>query len=172
MSTKHSYLAVLALLLAGFTLTTHAQVNGVFRELYTGIGGSSVADLTSAPSFPNSPTETNIITDFFEAPTDFAETYGQRLRALILPPTTGNYIFWIASDDGSDLYLSWNEDPANKTRIANVSSWTSSREWTKEANQQSSSRLRRRTHQPPHPHATTGQPLGGGRIERQLQRAG
>src|SRR5262249_6916088 len=60
-----------------------------------------------------------------------------RCRALLLPPVTGNYVLWVSSDDASDLYLSSTENPANKTRIAFVSAWTSPREWSKEANQQS-----------------------------------
>ena len=35
-----------------------AQVNGVYREVYLGIAGSAVADLTNAPAFPNSPSST------------------------------------------------------------------------------------------------------------------
>ncbi|MBI3868012.1 MAG: lamin tail domain-containing protein [Verrucomicrobia bacterium] len=112
-------------------------VHGVFREVFSGIGGVNVSDLTGAPAFPNSPSSTNFITDFFEAPTNIDDNYGQRLRALILPPITGSYVFWIATDDGGDLYLSSDEDPAHKVRIAWVVNWTSSREWGKEGNQQS-----------------------------------
>ncbi|MBI3416210.1 MAG: lamin tail domain-containing protein [Verrucomicrobia bacterium] len=114
-----------------------AQGNGVYREVYTGIGGVSVADLLNAPTFPNSPTAASVVMDFFEAPTDVDDNYGQRMRALITAPTTGNYVFWIASDDGSALYLSSDATPANKKQIASVASWTSSREWTKEPNQKS-----------------------------------
>ena len=68
----------------------------------------------------------------FEAPSNFADNYGQRMRALLIPPTTGSYVFWIAGDDGSALFLSTDEDPAHRVRIATVNSWTSSRQWTKE----------------------------------------
>src|SRR5207245_9473841 len=43
----------------------------------------------------------------------------------------------ISSDDTSDLFLSTDESPLNKRLIAGVAGWTSSREWTKEPNQQS-----------------------------------
>src|SRR5439155_10014291 len=49
----------------------------------------------------------------------------------------GSYVFWISSDDSSALFVSTDETPATKARIAYVSSWTAQREWTKEANQQS-----------------------------------
>ncbi len=112
------------------------QSNGVLREVYLGIAGGAVSDLTGNPSYPSSPS-LETIQSIFEAPTEFAENYGQRMRALLLPPVTGNYTFWVASDDGGALYLSTNEDPATRTQIATVNAWTSSREWTKEPNQQS-----------------------------------
>ena len=113
------------------------QVNGVYREVYSNIGaGVTINDLTTAAIYPNSPSSTGYLTSF-EAPIDVADNYGQRCRALLLPPVTGNYVLWVSSDDASDLYLSSTENPANKTRIAFVSAWTSPREWSKEANQQS-----------------------------------
>src|SRR5687767_9728305 len=100
--------------------------NGVLREVYLNIGGNTIPELTNHVSFPNNPSfET--IQPSFEAPVDFEENFGQRLRALLLPPTTGLYTFWIASDDNGVLYLSTNEDPANKVLIARVNGWSSSR---------------------------------------------
>ena len=52
-------IGVVALLAAAICLPTlvNAQSTGVFREVYENTGGGvSVADLTSHPSFPNSPT--------------------------------------------------------------------------------------------------------------------
>jgi hypothetical protein len=114
--------------------------NGALREVYLGISGNAVSDLVNHPSFPSSPS-VETIQPTFEAPTEFAENYGQRMRALLLPPITGNYTFWIATDDGGALFLSTNEDPATKTQIATVNAWTSSREWTKEPNQQSATNI-------------------------------
>ncbi|HKQ39059.1 MAG TPA: lamin tail domain-containing protein, partial [Verrucomicrobiae bacterium] len=113
-----------------------AQSNGVLREVYFNIGGNTVSDLTNNPSFPASP-GLETIQPTFEAPSEFADNYGQRMRALVVPPLNGNYTFWIATDDGGALYLSTTEDPAQKVQIATVNTWTSSREWTKEPNQQS-----------------------------------
>jgi len=110
---------------------------GLLREVYAGIGGVSVSDLTTAAIFPNSPTSKGYVTEAFEAPTDVLENYGQRLRGYVIPPVTGNYTFWIASDDGSELWLSTDDTVARRTRIASVSAWTRPREWAKEAGQQS-----------------------------------
>ena len=115
-----------------------AQSNGVLREVYSNIGGTIISDLTSHASFPDNPSSENITANF-EAPTDVADNYGQRLRALLVPPVTGAYVFWIASDDASQLFLSTDDTPALKQQIAGVTAWTSSREYNKEPNQRSGS---------------------------------
>jgi hypothetical protein len=120
------------------SLDLRAQpANGITREVYAGIGGNAVADLTSNPAYPNSPTTEEVLTTSFDCPVDVMESYGQRLRALIVAPTTGAYKFWIACDDNGQLWLSTDSTPANKQLIARVDTWTSWKEWTKEANQQS-----------------------------------
>ncbi|MCW5552947.1 MAG: lamin tail domain-containing protein [Verrucomicrobiae bacterium] len=137
-STIRSGLLVLLLLAWGpWAGTANAQSAGILREVWLNIGGTAVADLTNNPAFPNNPSLENVVTDLFESPTDVYEDYGQRLRALITAPSTGNYRFWMASDDGGQLFLSTTDSPANRQLIAWVSGWTSSREWTREANQQS-----------------------------------
>src|SRR2546422_479435 len=119
-------------------VTAIAQSNGVLREVYTGIGGTTVADLTNSVNFPNNPAFDEVITVGFEAPTDVDDNYGQRMTAYVTPPTTGSYVFWIASDDNSTLFLSTTDQPANKQVIASVPGWTTSRQWGKYAQQQSS----------------------------------
>ena len=73
----------------------------------------------------------------FEAPTNWADNYGTRMRGYITAPVTGSYTFWIASDDNSELWLSINDNPANKVRIGWVSEWTDSRQWDKLSSQKS-----------------------------------
>jgi len=129
------FASVLALL---FTLElSRMQARGVLLEVYSGIGGSALADLTNNPAFPNSPTTTSVLNGLFETPTDIAEAYGQRLRATFVAPVTGNYTFWIASDDASGLFLSTDATPANRRLIAQVSAWTPSRAWEQNAEQKS-----------------------------------
>ncbi|MEY2408422.1 MAG: hypothetical protein QOF48_1092 [Verrucomicrobiota bacterium] len=85
-----------------------STAGGVKLELFTGIAGNAVSALTSHPSFPNSPAVvTNLSTfntrEFLSG--DSLETYGGRLRALFVPPTSGNWIFYLRSDDSSELYF-------------------------------------------------------------------
>jgi chitodextrinase len=59
------------------------------------------------------------------------------MNGYICPPTTGNYVFWIASDASGELWLSTDNNPANKVRVAYNTSGTNSRQWTKYATQKS-----------------------------------
>lgn len=129
----------LVAVIAGVAGSLGAQsINGILRQVWLDIGpGLTVADLTNAPGFPDSPTFEEILTNAFETPTDVYEQYGQRLQALIIPPASGDYRFWIASDDASQLYLSTDESPANKRLIAEVVGWTPPRDWSREPGQRS-----------------------------------
>lgn len=91
-----------------------------------------MSELTSSAKFPDRPDE-QFVDSAFEAPSNFADYYGQRVRALLVPPVTGSYVFWLATDDGGDLYLSTNEDPARKVRIAYETGWAGVREYNKTA---------------------------------------
>jgi hypothetical protein len=51
------------------------------------------------------------------------------------PQVSGNHTFYIAGDDRCELYLSTDEDPAKKTKIASVPYFTWSRQWNKYSSQ-------------------------------------
>ena len=67
--------------------------------------------------------------EILESGTDFAENYANRFSGLFIPAETGNYVFYIAGDDDSDLYLSTDENPANKKLIARESGWSGRRKY-------------------------------------------
>lgn len=76
----------------------------------------------------------------FQAPSDVGIDYAARLRGFLTAPASGIYTFWISSDDNSALYLSSDENPANKQRIAHVTgmpAWTDYEEWDKFPTQKS-----------------------------------
>jgi hypothetical protein len=108
----------------------------ILREWWTGVSGTAVSNLTSDINYPTNPNGRALITSF-EGPTNWADNYGTRFRGYVYPPATGNYTFWIASDDAGQLKLSTDDNPANAVQIAYVANWTDSRQWTKESNQQS-----------------------------------
>lgn len=108
----------------------------IIRQWWTGIGGTAVSNLTNNSNYPNNPTGEDFLT-LFEAPEDWADDYGTRIYGYIVPPETGDYTFWIASDDNGQLWLSTDHDPANVQQISNVPDWTASRDWHKHSSQQS-----------------------------------
>ncbi|GAO30622.1 lamin tail domain-containing protein [Geofilum rubicundum] len=110
--------------------------SGLRQEVFLDLSGTTISHLTSSSNYPGNPSYHTTITDFFEAPTDINDDYGQRLHGLLLAPETGNYTFWIASDDNGHLYLSSDDQPGNAQLIASVPAWTNSREWDKFDSQQ------------------------------------
>jgi len=110
---------------------------GITREWWTGIIGTTVANLTGNAAYPVSPTGTRILTGFFETPTDFDDNYGQRLHGYFIPPATGAYTSRIASADSSELWLSNGANPVGAVLIASTGGTAGSREWTKYASQKS-----------------------------------
>jgi len=136
-----------ALNTATFTnVSLSSQIFGVYRQLWTNLNsnlGGSLAALTNVannPNWPNSPAAiyTHVFTNFETELNTGMNNYGQRLRTFVVPPVSGYYTFWIASDDNSLLLLSSNENPTNETPIASVTSWTAWRNFSTQANQQSS----------------------------------
>jgi hypothetical protein len=110
----------------------------ILRQWWNGISGAEVADLTSNPNYPDNPSGSERITSL-EGPINSADDYGTRIRGYLHPPKKGNYTFWIASDDNSQLWLSTDGNPANISKIAEVPGYTGSREWDKYPEQESSS---------------------------------
>lgn len=67
----------------------------------------------------------------FEVPVnDGINNYVQRVSGWFIPPADGNYVFFVCSDDDSDLFLSTDATAANKQLIAQENVWSNSREWT------------------------------------------
>jgi len=97
-------------------------------EVYEGIPGVTLADLTSHPKFPDESDAVEWVTEF-ETPEQWGDNYGARLTGLVVPPVSGEYVFYIASDDQGVLYLSRDENPANKVLIASEPMWSPPRMW-------------------------------------------
>lgn len=105
-------------------VTPSVASGGLKREVWNSASGSAISDLTGLSSFPLFPSSTGTVTTF-ETPAAYADNYGQKISGWIVPPTTGPYKFFIASDDASELWLSTDSGSSNKVRIAQVTGYTS-----------------------------------------------
>ena len=124
------------LALTNFTFQVYTFTPGfVMKELYLGLSTSTVAlsDLTNSPAYPNSPSIVRL-GNLLELNTfDEFEGYGARLSGAIIPPTSGNYTFYMAADDNGVLFLSTDANPANLALIAREPVWSGRRTWVGEA---------------------------------------
>jgi len=111
---------------------------GITREVWNTITGNTVANLTADSRYiAGVPDSTTVLTSLFEAPSNVADNYGQRIRGYFIAPATGTYVFNIASDDASQLFLSSTENASGKVQIASVSGAVGSRSWTQTTSQTS-----------------------------------
>ncbi|MBU9936838.1 MAG: PQQ-dependent sugar dehydrogenase [Ferruginibacter sp.] len=133
---------IIASLVSFFLLLSHANAQtctgtgSINYQRWNNISGSAVSNLTSNVNYPNNPSVTGTRTTF-EMPTNQGSNLGIRIYGYICPPTTGNYIFWIASDASGELWISTTSSAANKVRRAYNTSSTNSRQWNKYSTQKS-----------------------------------
>jgi hypothetical protein len=122
--------------LAAAPSTPAVGTGAITHEWWSNIGGTQTGDLTSDVNYPDNPSGVQLLTKL-EGPVNWDDNYGSRIYGYLNPVTTGDYIFWIASSDSSNLYLSTDTNPGNIEWIAYVGGATGSREWNKYESQQS-----------------------------------
>ncbi len=90
------------------------------------------------PDYPLRPSGREL-RDTFEAPTGFGTYYLTRMRGYLHPTVTGEYHFWIASDNSSELWLSTDGSVSKARRIASIPrfGWVAPREWSRYPSQRS-----------------------------------
>ncbi len=105
-------------------------IDGQVLVLYWYGGGvdNNLDNLKGNARFPDNPDEAAVLTamDQPDRPLDY---WGAQLKAVLTPPETGDYTFWTASDDDSEVWLSTDTDPANATMICSVEGWTGYYDW-------------------------------------------
>lgn len=94
------------------------------QEFYSGATRANLED----PTFTNSPTFVRYLTSF-ETPGGQGNNYAERVSGYFVPPITTNYVFFLASDDDADLFLSPDSNAANKKLLATETAWSNSREY-------------------------------------------
>lgn len=100
-------------------------------EMYLGINNGDVASLTGAAKFTAGTPDVRYFTNQMINPgtSPNVDNFGYRYFGFLIPPVTGNYLFFISSDDNSRLNLSTDDNPANKRQIAIEPTWSNVGFW-------------------------------------------
>ena len=112
----------------------------VVHKKYTGFddnAGSNPNNLFADPRFPNSPDRRDLLTAFeypanggaFNSSLDSDKLFFDTMEAYFIPPTSGDYVFYIAFSDRGWLFLSTDDNPANKVMVCGTTGWSDPRSW-------------------------------------------
>lgn len=90
---------------ATMSLLVISNGGGLTRDVWTGVTGRLVdLPLHTAPT-------SSSLTSSLAAPPDTGDDYGDRLRGYLTAPTSGNYVFFVSSDENAELWISSSSDP-------------------------------------------------------------
>jgi|GEM_PF-348715 len=112
-----------------------ASTDCILQEVWFEIPGDTVADLTDHAKYAG-PADSVRLASRLEA-SGLGVNYGSRWTTRVVPPATGDYTFWLGSDDGGELWLSAGEGPAGLRRVAWVEGWTDPGVWDAQPGQTS-----------------------------------
>ena len=115
--------------------------NALLAEIFQGISGVDPNDLLNDDAYPGSPDLVYFVTGEFRDSAS-GDSYGQRIRGYIVPPTTDTYTFYIAGDDGCRLFIGSDANPVDtnpalenhvaEVPVENVTdTWTGVDQWDK-----------------------------------------
>ena len=89
-----------------------------------------MSDLKDSSKYPGGADVMDVI-DSLEIPRDAGDRYGVRLRGYVTPLVSGDYRFYIASDDSGELRVGTSASASRVSRVAYVDGWSDYREWDK-----------------------------------------
>ena len=107
--------------------TTITGLGAVIMERWDNISSTDINTLKNNPRYPNNPDVTDVL-DEFSWDQDL-EQYGGRIHGWLYAPATGDYTFWLCTDDQGELWLSTDDDSSNAELIAYESSYSNPNSW-------------------------------------------
>lgn len=108
---------------------------GVAQELWFGIPGGSVRDLTHGKVFETAASAIHKITSLDVK--NLGDRYGARYSALLRVPASGQYRLYLSSDDSAELWLGKDATQKDMTCIATVKGYSDLHNWSNQPNQAS-----------------------------------
>ena len=119
------------------TPDSHAVPGALLYERWDNIPGCDLASFYSSAAYRQSPASAAGFVTSAESTPDQGDEYGLRLRGKLRAPVSGDYRFFIASDNQGELYLGTDESPFTMRRLCRVDSWTDFRSWEEDTMQAS-----------------------------------
>lgn len=108
---------------------------GVVQELWFGIPGASVKDLTHRKIFETAAPDIRTISNLDVE--NQGDRYGARYTALLKVPASGKYRLYLSSDDSAELWLGKDATQKDMTCIATVKGYSDIHNWGNQPNQAS-----------------------------------
>jgi hypothetical protein len=123
----YSYLTVTsALVHLTVTAGTPVYTNGLKEEVFSGVTSRADVEIGNTP-----PGVISLVSsaDTGSAGGFYGNNTSRRYSGYFIPPADGAYVFFLAADDDTDLFLSTNSDPRNKQLIAREDGYSGTRSW-------------------------------------------
>lgn len=108
---------------------------GVVQELWFGIPGASVKDLTHGKVFETAASAIHKIPSLDVE--NLGDRYGARYSALLRVPASGKYRLYLSSDDSAELWLGQDATQKDMACIATVKGYSDPHNWSNQPNQAS-----------------------------------
>ncbi len=108
--------------------TTLPGLGTAVMDRWEGIPGTGLDALKNDLRYPKNPDVTETV-DSFSWNGEDLDDYGARIEGWLYAPVTGDYTFWINTDDNSELWLSTDDDPSSAVLIAEETGWAPFDEW-------------------------------------------
>ena len=121
-----NYYPSLSVTSALVTLTVNAGTpvftNGLKQEVFAGATRQDVEIGNVGPGAVR-------LVSQAESAGGFGDNHSRRYSGYFIPPADDYYVFFVASDDDCDVFLSTNSSPANKVLIAQETDWNGTLKW-------------------------------------------
>lgn len=102
---------------------------GITYERFGFVPGQTIDELYADSDFPGNPSFTEEL-DRFASPVNVGDSIGTRIHGYLVAPETGNYRFWVSSEDNSELLLAPGPLPNEAVVIAYLESKSGIEDWT------------------------------------------
>jgi len=123
--------------------TTLPGLGTIASQRWENITTTDLNELKNNVNYPDNPDVTEVLTEFQWDGADLSD-YGAKIFGWVYAPATGDYTFWLCTDDQGELWLSSDDDPDSAELIAYVKDsptatggWAPVNDFTKYASQMS-----------------------------------